>query len=56
MTVTTCLSLITRPPARPPHPPVSKFLVSKDGDVVGRYAPTTTPTSLEREIEKLLAA
>jgi len=34
---------------------VSKFLVNKDGTVVGRYAPTTTPASLEKEIEKLLA-
>lgn len=34
----------------------SKFLVNKDGEVVGRYAPTTTPASLEKEIEKLLAA
>lgn len=33
----------------------SKFLVNKDGTVVGRYAPTTTPASLEKEIEKLLA-
>lgn len=34
----------------------SKFLVNREGDVVGRYAPTTTPAQLEKEIEKLLAA
>lgn len=34
----------------------SKFLINKEGAVVGRYAPTTTPASLEKEIEKLLAA
>jgi glutathione peroxidase len=32
----------------------TKFLVDKDGKVVGRYAPTVTPESLERDIEKLL--
>jgi glutathione peroxidase-family protein len=30
--------------------------VNKEGEVVGRYAPTTTPASLEKEIQKLLAA
>lgn len=47
-----------------PHPPkqiwshrnFSKFLINKEGAVVGRYAPTTTPASLEKEIEKLLSA
>ncbi|KAI8463516.1 MAG: glutathione peroxidase [Monoraphidium minutum] len=34
----------------------SKFLVNKEGEVVGRYAPTTTPGQLEKEIQKLLAA
>lgn len=33
----------------------TKFLVDKDGNVV-RYAPTTKPSSLKPEIEKLLAA
>lgn len=32
----------------------TKFLVDKDGNVVGRYAPTVTPESLEKDIEKLL--
>lgn len=32
----------------------TKFLVGRDGNVEGRYAPTTTPESLESEIEKLL--
>ena len=32
----------------------TKFLVDKDGKVVGRYAPTVTPESLEKDIEKLL--
>jgi glutathione peroxidase len=32
----------------------TKFLVGRDGRVVERYAPTTTPESLERDIEKLL--
>lgn len=33
----------------------TKFLVSRSGDVVGRYAPTTTPESLEADIAKELA-
>jgi glutathione peroxidase len=33
----------------------TKFLVSVDGTTVKRYAPTTTPESLEKDIEKLLA-
>jgi hypothetical protein len=50
-------SLTLSCPRLPPRaPPVSKFLVNKEGDVVGRYAPTTTPGSLEKEIQKLLAA
>jgi glutathione peroxidase len=32
----------------------TKFLVNRDGAVVGRFAPTTTPMELEAEIEKLL--
>jgi glutathione peroxidase len=32
----------------------TKFLVDKDGKVVGRYAPTVTPEALEKDIEKLL--
>jgi len=31
-----------------------KFLIDKDGKVVGRYASTTTPQSLEATIDKLL--
>ncbi|KAG9104839.1 Glutathione peroxidase 2 [Ceratobasidium sp. 370] len=31
-----------------------KFLIDRDGHVVGRWASTTTPESLEGEIEKLL--
>lgn len=33
----------------------SKFLVGRDGRVIERYAPTTTPESLERDIEAALA-
>jgi glutathione peroxidase len=32
----------------------TKFLVDRKGEVVGRYAPTDTPASLEGAIEKLL--
>lgn len=32
----------------------TKFLVDKDGNVVGRYAPTDKPESIEKDIEKLL--
>jgi glutathione peroxidase len=32
----------------------TKFLVDKDGNVVGRYAPTVTPAALEKDIERLL--
>ena len=31
-----------------------KFLIDRQGRVVGRYPPTTTPESLKREIEALL--
>jgi glutathione peroxidase len=33
----------------------TKFLVGKDGAVLKRYAPTDTPDSLKRDIEKALA-
>ena len=33
----------------------TKFLVSREGKVHDRYAPTTTPAQLESEINKLLA-
>ncbi|KAG4972934.1 hypothetical protein AAZX31_11G023600 [Glycine max] len=32
----------------------SKFVVDKNGQVVGRYYPTTSPLSLERDIHQLL--
>jgi glutathione peroxidase len=32
----------------------SKFLVDKDGNVVDRYAPTTSPSKIEKDIKKLL--
>ncbi|CAH9061444.1 unnamed protein product [Cuscuta epithymum] len=32
----------------------SKFLVDKEGKVVDRYAPTTSPLSIKKDIEKLL--
>ncbi|KAK4744936.1 hypothetical protein SAY87_011248 [Trapa incisa] len=32
----------------------SKFLVDKEGNVVNRYAPTTSPLSIEKDIKKLL--
>ncbi|KMT07890.1 hypothetical protein BVRB_6g145860 [Beta vulgaris subsp. vulgaris] len=31
-----------------------KFLVDKDGQVVGRYYPTTSPLSLEYDVKSLL--
>jgi glutathione peroxidase len=34
----------------------TKFLVDRDGNVVDRYAPATTPTELAPAIEKLLPA
>ena len=33
----------------------TKFLVDREGDVVARYAPTTKPEDLRRDIETLLA-
>lgn len=32
----------------------TKFLIDKEGKVVGRYAPTDKPESIEKDIEKLL--
>jgi len=32
----------------------TKFLVDRDGNVVERYAPTTTPEAIEQDIERLL--
>ena len=32
----------------------SKFLVGRDGEVLGRYAPTDTPESLRKDIEAAL--
>jgi len=32
----------------------TKFLIDRSGKVIGRYAPTTTPESLTRDIEALL--
>ena len=32
----------------------TKFLINREGEVVGRYAPTTTPKDLEADIEALL--
>ncbi|XP_074588396.1 putative phospholipid hydroperoxide glutathione peroxidase [Curcuma longa] len=32
----------------------TKFLVNKDGKVTDRYAPTTSPLSIEKDIKKLL--
>ncbi len=34
----------------------TKFLVGRDGQVLKRYAPTDTPESLRKDIEKALAA
>ena len=33
----------------------TKFLVNRDGKVVSRYAPTTKPEDITKDIEKLLA-
>jgi glutathione peroxidase len=32
----------------------TKFLIDRDGEIVGRYAPTVKPESLAAEIEKLV--
>ena len=34
----------------------TKFLVGKDGTVIDRYAPTTKPEDLEKDVERALAA
>jgi len=34
----------------------TKFLVSADGKVIKRYAPTTVPAKIEKDIQKLLKA
>ncbi|XVF32623.1 hypothetical protein REPUB_Repub17cG0098200 [Reevesia pubescens] len=34
----------------------TKFLVDKDGHVLGRYSPTTAPLTMEADIKKALAA
>jgi glutathione peroxidase len=34
----------------------TKFLVGKDGRVIGRYSPTTAPEKISGDIEKALAA
>lgn len=34
----------------------TKFLVGRDGRVIGRYPPTTTPAAIARDIEAALAA
>ena len=33
----------------------TKFLVDREGNVVGRYAPVTKPEKIKRDIEKLLS-
>lgn len=32
----------------------TKFLISKDGETIKRYAPTTEPKDFEKDIEELL--
>nr|GMC80972.1 probable phospholipid hydroperoxide glutathione peroxidase [Ipomoea batatas] len=32
----------------------TKFIVDKDGNIVERYAPTTSPASIEKDLKKLL--
>ena len=34
----------------------TKFLIGRDGQVLGRYAPTDTPKSLDDDIQRALAA
>ena len=34
----------------------TKFLIGKNGDVVGRYGSTTTPDAIEKDIVKALEA
>lgn len=32
----------------------TKFLIDREGNAVGRFAPTVTPAKLEKEIQKYL--
>ena len=32
----------------------TKFLLDREGNVVERYAPTTTPEKIEKDVEELL--
>ncbi|MBX9809598.1 glutathione peroxidase, partial [Candidatus Gracilibacteria bacterium] len=32
----------------------AKFLIDREGNIVERYAPTTTPLTLKKDIEKLI--
>ncbi len=32
----------------------TKFLISRDGEVIKRYAPTTAPEKLVKDIEEML--
>ena len=34
----------------------TKFLISKDGETIKRYAPTTEPKDFEQDVEELLNA
>ena len=38
------------------HAAAGKFLIGKNGDVIGRYFSTTTPDQLEADIVKALEA
>ena len=33
----------------------TKFLISKDGETIKRYAPTTEPKDVEKDVEAMLA-
>ena len=33
----------------------TKFLISKDGETIKRYAPTTDPKDFEKDVEEMLA-
>ena len=32
----------------------TKFLISKDGETIKRYAPTTSPKDFEKDVESML--
>ena len=32
----------------------TKFLINRDGEVIGRYSPSTSPQEIEKDIQKLL--